>query len=166
MRLLVLSLTLAILSGCVSNFVEPAADAPSAQLITKEADLSATFGAPKGQFFDAFTDENCSKADGTGRITAYGRYNAGGDKTFRIPTGKRFFIRATFVEHTGSATTIYSNYCTNLVSFIPEVGHKYLVYQTPRQQNCSMSLADAESGGTPATFHSEPVSLGCHFVQK
>jgi hypothetical protein len=178
MRILYLLLLVATLSGCTSIpvYKEPSPATPTAQIVLKSHDLSSEpLFAAKFNRFSAYADDNCTKAEGFGVMHQFFRLNSGSEKAFLALAGQRIFIRdvAWGYGGPGSSSTpaapntivlpIHS--CTNVISFVPEAGHKYLALQTKAQVNqaCSTSLVDEESGAPPATFQVNSLNEGCKY---
>ena len=52
----------------------------------------------------------------------------------RVAAGTRIYIRAASTSSTRSGQQVITSYCHNLVSFIPEAGHDYLLHQDVGQE--------------------------------
>lgn len=143
--------SLALLSGCVTTaYKEPAVSTPTAQLNFKTESFDAGSAGQNTQTFSVFADEKCAAPDGYGLMATASKTSTAHDKPARIPAGKRIWLRVTYNMY--SAYSQRTPSCSSLLSFVPEAGKQYEVYQAPVLGVCPAQLKDAATKASPPTL--------------
>jgi hypothetical protein len=102
---------------------------------------------------------------------AFNRFKCKNEELVAVRGGKRLFVQATSsrygpgVPNYPSNVAIEAHYCTRVVSFLPEPGAAYVLFQDEETAACPVALTEVKTGRAPETYLEHSVSAGCRFVK-
>ncbi|WP_241193275.1 hypothetical protein [Pseudomonas synxantha] len=152
---------LALLTGCVGHYQQPAPDAAHATLEAKWGSNNLVSGG--SQAFYAFYDNNCNDTEETGVLGGISASNPEINR-FLIKPERRIYLNALStgvkIRKTTDESLIHKS-CLTIRSFIPHTGATYRITLSTPDSGCSLEVIDVQTGKVPDTLMVEPVSKEC-----
>jgi hypothetical protein len=173
-------LALLVLAAC-GGYSSPRRDSPSAILtVTSNRESNPFLSKNAVNRYSAYSAASCAKGTKLGALASFHVLAGQPTRELRIEAGARLYIRAeTIGTDALNPVTKVQHHCVNLISFVPETGHRYSMLQTVTQAyptnlasalpanlqvaalRCEASILDEESGEAPATFERHQFASAC-----
>ncbi|MBX8486797.1 hypothetical protein [Pseudomonas cichorii] len=157
----VLFLCLALLTGCVGHYQQPAPNAAHATLIAKWSTNALISGG--FQAYDAYYDNRCTDTDETGVLGAVSESEPEKNRFFIKPDRRIYLIAVSSGTkiHQPTPGSLIGKTCLNVSSFVPKAGATYQMSQSTPEQGCSLKILDMHTGQVPETLVVETVTKEC-----
>lgn len=150
-----------LVSGCGFGFTPyTAAVGPQAVLhIVRPTSEPTGFQAPPHWFF-AYANPDCALTEEGGFLGSIS-WDVGNELEQPVTAGQRLYVRSIAREIYFGGSTMMSNYCTNMSSFVPEAGRRYRFQQEVTYPGCRVALVEEETSLRPPSFQIEAVEPRC-----
>lgn len=152
---------LALLTGCVGHYQQPAPDAAHATLDAKWGSNNLMSGGTQAYY--AFYDNNCNDTEETGVLGAISASKPEKNHFF-IKPDRRIYLQALSMGIKNRKTTdetLVHRSCLNISSFIPQAGATYQISQSTPDSGCSLKVIDMQTGKVPDTLMIELITKEC-----
>jgi len=151
----------ALLTGCVGHYQQPAPNAPYATLDAKWGKNEFISGG--SQAYWAYYDAYCQDTDETGVLGGVSQSEPEKNR-FLIQPNRRIYLSALSMgikERENTDQPLIHRSCLSFSSFIPNAGAIYQVTHSAPKSGCSLEVIDMQTGKAPPTLIVEPIAKGC-----
>ena len=144
-----------VVSGCVSRYQEIKTENSATLMLSRGATY---LGGKSLQEYDAYRNESCQKAPGTGRLAAFLTYGSQSKSAKVEPDRPVYLMARTSLYGTAPRNSdsnvdvrfyLTTNSCTNLVRFTPDSSGSYDVRQEVSADGCTLIVRDSATNRTP-----------------
>jgi hypothetical protein len=152
---------MALLTGCVGHYQQPASSAPHATLEGQWGTNNLMSGGSQGYW--AYYDARCQDTAETGVLGSLSMSDPAKNR-FLIQPDRRVYLTALssgVIERQSTDQALIHRSCLSRSSFIPEAGATYQMTHSAPESGCALQVIDKQTGKAPSTLVVEPVVEGC-----
>ncbi|AZD47716.1 hypothetical protein SAMN04489802_4244 [Pseudomonas chlororaphis] len=156
----ILILCLALLTGCVGHYLQPAPEAAHATLNAQWGSNILMSGGT--QVYYGFYDNHCHDTQETGVLGAISASQPEKNQ-FLIKPDRRIYLQAASmgIKNRNGDEILTHRTCLNISSFIPKNGAMYQVSHSAPKSGCSLEVIDMQTGKAPDSLVVEEVTKEC-----